>query len=49
MRELRLAPDALDCRRLREFAERADKPKLKRAAAVTVRVLEEEREGETVL
>ena len=49
VRELRLAPDALDWRRLREFAERAGKPKLKRAAAVTVRVLEEEREGETVL
>jgi len=49
VRELRLAPDMLDCRRLREFAQRAGNPKLKRAAAVTARVLEEEREGETVL
>ncbi len=49
VRELRLAPDVLDCGRLREFAERAGKPKLKRAAVVTARVLEEERQGETVL
>ena len=49
VRGLRLAPDVLDWRRLREFAERAGKPKLKRAAAVTARVLEEERKGEIVL
>lgn len=46
IRELRLSPDALDARRMRQFAKRAARPKLTRAAAVTIRILEEEKKGE---
>jgi len=42
VRELRLAPDALEPRRLREFAERAAKPKLLKAATLAGRFLEQE-------
>ncbi len=49
VRELRLEPEAMDGYRLRELAQRASRPKLIRAAVVTARVLEEERQGETVL
>lgn len=49
VRELRLEPEAMDGRRLLEFAQRAARPKLIRAAEVTVQVLEEDRQGETVL
>ena len=47
--ELRLAPGHLDLVRLRAFATRAAKPKLVRAAALTIRVVEEERKGEMTL
>ncbi len=47
--ELRLAPEHLDCGRLRSFATRAAKPKLARAAALTIRILEQERKGEMSL
>ena len=49
VRELRLAPDQVDSQRLRQFAKRADRPKLIRAAALTALVLEEESRGEKVL
>ncbi len=49
VRELRLAPDPMDSRRLQQFAKRAAKPKLIRAAALTVRVLAQEKKGETTL
>jgi len=42
VRELRLAPDAIDASRLREYAQRSAKPKLIHAAALTARLLEEE-------
>jgi hypothetical protein len=47
--ELRLESEAIDSRRLRELAQRTARPKLIRAAVVAGRVLEEERQGETVL
>lgn len=49
VRELRLAPDVLDSQSLQRFANQAAKPKLIRAAALTVRVLGEEKQGETLL
>ena len=49
VRELRLEPEAIDGRRLLEFARRAARPKLIRAAEVTVQVMEEDRQRETVL
>jgi predicted transcriptional regulator of viral defense system len=49
LEELRLAPGQLDAGRLTRFAARAGKPKLIRAAALTTRLLEEERRGETAL
>jgi hypothetical protein len=49
VRELRLAPDVLDSQSLQRFANRAAKPKLIRAAALAVRVLGEEKQGETLL
>jgi predicted transcriptional regulator of viral defense system len=49
VQELRLASGALDSQRLQRFADRAARPKLVRAAALTVRVLAEERQGETLL
>ena len=47
--ELRLAAGVLDSQRLQRFAIRAGKPKLVRAAALTVQVLGEEQPGELVL
>jgi predicted transcriptional regulator of viral defense system len=49
VRELRLDPEHLDFGRLRTFATRAAKPRLVRAASLTVRILEKERAGETSL
>jgi predicted transcriptional regulator of viral defense system len=49
VRELRLAPAVLDPGSLQRFANRAAKPKLIRAAALTVRVLEEAKQGERPL
>ena len=49
VRELRLAPGHLDSGRLRSFATRAAKPRLARAAALTIRILEKEKTGETSL
>jgi len=49
VQELRLASGVLDSQRLQQFADRAAKPKLIRAAALTVRVLAEEKQGETLL
>ena len=48
VRELRLAPDAVDSRRLRQFAKRAARPKLIRAAALATRDLGEEGKGKTL-
>jgi predicted transcriptional regulator of viral defense system len=44
--ELRLDADSLDVERLRAIAARASKPKLSRAADLTIRILEEVRTGE---
>ena len=49
VRELRLAPEHLDFGRLRAFATRAAKPKLARAAALTIRILEKEKAAEASL
>jgi predicted transcriptional regulator of viral defense system len=49
VRELRLAPDVLDPRNLQDFAKRAAKPKLIRAAGLTVRILQEAKRGERAL
>ena len=49
IRELRLAEDAIDSQRLRQFAKRAARPKLVRAAALTARILREEEKGERVV
>lgn len=49
VRELRLAPGVLDADHLQRFAHRSAKPKLMRAASLTVRVLGEEQKGETAL
>ncbi len=49
VRELRLAPEQLDFERLRTFATRAAKPRLARAAALTIRILEEEKREEASL
>jgi len=49
IRELRLAEDAIDSQRLRQFAKRAARPKLVRAAALTARILGEEKKGEKVV
>ncbi len=47
--ELRLAPGHLDPGRLERFAERTSKPKLARAASLTVRVLMSEKGKEATL
>jgi len=47
--ELRLAQESIDIDRLRQFAKRAARPKLIRAAALTGRVLGEEKGGVAVL
>jgi len=49
VRELRLAPDTIDAHRLQQFAARAAKPKLIRAAALTARILRREKKGEKVV
>jgi hypothetical protein len=49
VRELRLAPEHLDFGCLSSFATRAAKPRLARAAALTIRILEKEKTGETSL
>ena len=49
VRELRLAAEQLDSRRLRSFATRAAKPRLVRAAALTIRILEKEQTEEMSL
>jgi hypothetical protein len=45
IRELRLAPEHVDSRRLEELAVRTARPRLVRAAALTARVLEGEKRG----
>ena len=47
--ELRLAPEQLDLGRLRSFAMRAATPRLVRAAALTIRILEKEQAEEMSL
>ncbi len=49
VRELRLAPGQIDSQRLRQFAKRAARPKLTRAAALTARIIDEEMKEEKVL
>ncbi len=49
VRELRLAPDQVDSGPLRQFARRSARPKLIRAATLTARILEDERQGTRVV
>jgi len=49
VQELRLAPDAMDSRRLQQYAKRSAKPKLIHAAALTARILGEEGKGKEVV
>lgn len=47
--ELRLVPGSIDVERLRQFAKRAARPKLIRAATLAGRILEEADRGVTIL